>query len=240
MYRVAICDDDISICNRIENILQDHSEANKISIEVHTMTSAEDLIAGIGKHGRFDLIYLDIELDGIDGIDAGAVIRSDMNDHLTKIVYISGNDSYSMRLFNNQPLNFLIKPLKEKDIIDSFTLSLKLDSADEKYFIFKASGIISRLPYSDILYMESIRRTIQLTCNSGSYSFYGKISDIADQTPEYIARIHRSFIVNMKMVKHFTSDSVAMSDDKVLPVSRTYQDEFNMKLKSLLMEEPGK
>lgn len=60
----------------------------------------------------FDIVFLDIELPKISGIDIGKKIRDEMHDETTKIVYISGKDSYAMGLFDVRPLNFLIKPIK--------------------------------------------------------------------------------------------------------------------------------
>ncbi len=61
----------------------------------------------------FGLIFLDIEMQYVNGIEAGKIIREKMKDELTKIVYISGSDNYAMELFQVRPLDFLIKPISK-------------------------------------------------------------------------------------------------------------------------------
>ncbi|MEL7568552.1 MAG: response regulator [Dehalobacterium sp.] len=81
-------------------------------MEIEVFFSGEKLYQFICEGACFDIVFLDIELPKISGIDIGKKIRDEMHDETTKIVYISGKDSYAMGLFDVRPLNFLIKPIK--------------------------------------------------------------------------------------------------------------------------------
>ena len=80
---------------------------------------------------QYDIIFLDIMLPQMDGVELGSYIRNVKNDNYTQIVYISSETSYAMELFEVRPLNFLIKPLDEKKIQKVLELFLKLNGGME-------------------------------------------------------------------------------------------------------------
>ena len=87
--RIAICDDDKNICTQIENTLLEYSEKSMQKIEVLVFFSGEDLIGYINNGNLFQLIYLDIEMKKMNGVDVGKYIRKILKDYATEIVYIS-------------------------------------------------------------------------------------------------------------------------------------------------------
>ena len=73
-----------------------------------------------------DILYLDIELFEVSGIDAGIFIRKQMENHTMQIIYISGKQSYAQQLFKVQPMDFLVKPIEEEKIEETLALALRL------------------------------------------------------------------------------------------------------------------
>ncbi len=116
MLHVAICDDDYIICTQNENILNNLSKILGEKMEIDIFYSGESLCHFLSVGDYFDIIFLEIELQIINGVEVGKKIREEMHNENTQIVYISGKDSYAMELFETRPLNFLIKPLQEKKI----------------------------------------------------------------------------------------------------------------------------
>ena len=100
MVKIAICDDEQAICSQIENILLDHSKRTCLEIDIEVFYSGEKLYSYIESGHGFDLIYLDIELELMSGIEVGKKIRNTMKDHKTEIVYISGKNGYDRQLFD--------------------------------------------------------------------------------------------------------------------------------------------
>ena len=78
------------------------------------------------KHDSYDLIFLDIELDQISGIDVGIFNRDTLEDELQLLVYISANSQYSLQLHQMHPLDFLIKEIQFSDVDEIFKRFLKL------------------------------------------------------------------------------------------------------------------
>ena len=97
----------------------------RIEAEIEPWYSGESLCKYLEAGNRFDLIFLDIELLKLSGIDVGNYIRNYLDDLKTSIIYISYNRSYAMRLFKIQPLDFLVKPLQYNSVRESVEMFLK-------------------------------------------------------------------------------------------------------------------
>lgn len=89
MYHIAIIDDDISVCHRIKNYLENVADELKIEVELSVWVTGEELYEYLKEGNRQDLIFLDIELVGRDGIWLGSMVREEMEDYNTAIVSMS-------------------------------------------------------------------------------------------------------------------------------------------------------
>ncbi len=64
---------------------------------------------------EYDILFLDIELFRMTGIEAGDFIRNRLEDRSMQIIYISGKSSYARELFKTQPMDFLVKPITQQN-----------------------------------------------------------------------------------------------------------------------------
>ena len=118
MFKIAICDDVPVVCSEIKDIIMNLEDKAKYpKIEVGIFQSGEALIDSINEEGPYDLLFLDIELGEINGVEIGHIIREQMEDYVTKIVYISSKDIYDRQLFDVQPLHFIKKPIDPEKVI---------------------------------------------------------------------------------------------------------------------------
>lgn len=88
----------------------------------------------------FDIIFLDIEFKSLNGLQVGRKIRNQLHNELVQIVYISAIANYAMDLFQIRPMNFLIKPLKREEILETLKKLMELTNRLDYTFKFK-SGI---------------------------------------------------------------------------------------------------
>jgi DNA-binding LytR/AlgR family response regulator len=80
-----------------------------------------------------------------------------------------------------------------------------------------------RAPLSNILYFESYGRKVRIVRNGGSSEFYGRLSDIASKYSEKgFIQIHKSYVVNLHYIKSVNRTQCVLSDNTVIPVSKTY------------------
>lgn len=221
MFRIAVCDDDNSICAHIENIIMKYKEKNSLDLDVEILYSGEGVCDFLNKEHGFDLIFLDIELRNMSGIDVANFIRRDMDDQTTQIVYISGKENYYKDLFETRPMNFILKPVEEDKVIKNVLSAMKLSDRLSGIFSYKKGHETFKKPVSEIIYFESADREIKMITTGTEELFYGKISDIYNKLSKYrFMNIHKSYVVNYQHVVNFKYDEVTMSNGVCLPISQ--------------------
>lgn len=227
MFRIAICDDEPAICSQIENIIINYSAENKAKIEVQVFYSGEELYEFLEEGQQFDMLFLDIELKMMNGIEVGRKIREELDDQIIQIVYISGKDSYYRDLFDVRPMHFLPKPIEAMEVIKDIRLAMKLTDKFGGIFIYKKGHETYKIGVKTILYFVSDNREVKMVTTEGEELFYGKLDDVFEQVAKYhFMYIHKSYIVNYFYVTKFRYDEVTMSNLENLPISQARRKEI--------------
>ncbi|WP_373481424.1 response regulator [Acetobacterium sp.] len=100
MFRIGICDDQRAICSQIEGIILENQNTFVEQVEIDVFYSGEKLAEFIKNEHDFDLVFLDIEMEGLNGLDLGRKIREEMDNQTMQIIYVSGKESYYKDLFD--------------------------------------------------------------------------------------------------------------------------------------------
>lgn len=221
MIRIAVCDDVSAICSELENIILEFQKQTNYELTVEAFYSGEDLIEYIKNENTFDLIFLDIELGKINGVEVGRHIRDELEDYITKIVYISSKNSYDRQLFEVQPLHFLSKPLNREKVIKDINLAIKILEKENKMLSFKIGQINYKKPIKEIIYFESIRREIKLVSIKETLYFYDTMEDVIKQlSKSRFIQPHRSYFVNYDNVISIKRDEIKVCNGDTIPLSR--------------------
>ena len=160
MFHIAICDDEIVVCTQLEKYLDRY--INKGIVNTEVFYSADKLYEALSKGDLCDLIFMDIEFKASTGVEIIHKIRTELKNEIIRIVYISAKQSYAMELFATRPMNFLVKPILEQDVIDNVEKAMTLADMQDSYFVFKFGKNNYRIPYGDILCFESDNRKIHI------------------------------------------------------------------------------
>ena len=107
MYQIAICDDEPAICAMVSGIIREWNH----DIRISCFDSGEAILAA---YDSFDVIFLDIDMKGMNGIETGKWIRG--RDKETKIVYLTAYQDYVSGAFGVHAFQYLLKPVKEAEI----------------------------------------------------------------------------------------------------------------------------
>lgn len=220
MFRIAICDDNTHICAEIELVLRTYAETGICEIETELFDSGERLIHFIKNVHAFDLIFLDIELGTTTGIAVGHQIRNELDDHNSKIVFITAKNGYEQRLFDVQPLNFLKKPINHKKMLECVDLAMKLLGIENTTFEYKKQHEIVKVYVKDILYLESQRKRIRIVTHQGEDYFYESLVNVKAKLPKTFMETHGSFLVNFDKVERVVKDVLVMMNGAEIPISQ--------------------
>ncbi len=220
MYRIGICDDGENMCAALEKILRQYGSETELAMEIAVWYTGEELQDYLAAGNYLDILFLDIELSRMTGIDLGSYIRNDLGNLRLQIVYISGKSSYAMQLFRTQPLNFLVKPIRQEQVNAVMDTACRVLERRNEIFSFLLGNDHYYVPFGDILYFESQRRKVRIAAVGKDYEFYGALRETAKRLPADFIEIHQSFLVNRAYIRRYGYESVEMANGDVLTISR--------------------
>lgn len=229
MIKIAVVDDENIICSYVEQSLLNLSKKYGISIETDVFNSGEDLIKTI-KETFYDVIFLDIKMKDLSGIDISRIIRNTMGNEAIQIIYISGNTEYTIEVFEYDPFHFLPKPLNNEKIENAFVKLIHKLRLKSEAFTYKVGHDSVKVAIKNILYFESNKRKIIIHYSDKKDEFYGSLENILQQLGKYnFLHIHKSYLVNPVHVHKCTYESVEMSNHVVLPIAQSKRKEIREK-----------
>lgn len=207
--KICICDDDKNIHDILTSYINNFQA--EIQYDITNCFSAEDLIEHHYNNRSFDLIFLDIEMKNISGIDAAEKIRNLVPK--TIIVFVSNYPHYVFDTFRVEALHFMVKPISEIDFCNVFSRALAKYNSVNSTIMLKWQSERSVIKINTIKYVEGYKRHITIYTNDGTYESIGKIPDIFKQLePHGFIRTHQGFIVNMDQIKCFDPSDVILFD----------------------------
>ena len=231
--RIAVCDDDRRFCSEMKGILEQYEESKGIYIEIGLFSDGRELCKSLKRGERYDLVFLDILMEQVNGVEAGKFIRNVMEDDDTKIVYVSSDEEHTVELFQNQPTDFLKKPVRIRRVFQTLDTIQRSGRKRQNQFFYKQGKLIHAIPYSDIIYYQSVGRKIQIHTPKEIYEYNGKLSQIlGDGLPSDFICIHKSYIVNRNYILGRMYNKVYLKEeDTWLPVSQIYRKQVREYLK---------
>jgi len=224
MFRIALCDDEPTICAEIERILIRLRGEKKLDLQIEVFLSGEELCKALDRGEVFHLLYLDVRMKLLDGIEVSRKIRDEFLDETLQIVYVSSSREHTMQMFENRPMNFLPKPVSEEDIERTLQKAMSLWSRDKTVFEFNNNNNQYRVKVNEITYFESDNKKILVHTLTGTFEFYGKLSQVEQQLDaQNFVWIHKSYLVNYIYIREAKYEEVTMSSGLRLPISQTFR-----------------
>ena len=150
--RVAICDDESQICEVMRDKLQKYYFSSNINLSVKTFSSGEQVLES--DLGRIDVLFLDVDMPGLDGLKTAKAIRKKNKDMI--IIFLTAYSEFVFESFKVDAFRFLIKPVKDSELTETLEAVQKKLYEPEEYLSFQFQNEIYSIKYSDILYIEGM------------------------------------------------------------------------------------
>ena len=217
MLQLAVCDDERVFRSDLRKILGTELELCGIDYHISEFTSGEELIAGLEK-ADCQILFLDIEMKGIDGVEAARRLRETKRQ--MEIVFVTSYADFVFQGYEVRALNYILKPYEPEKIAAVLHTALEaLDIEAEKYYVIDQRGGSIRVPLSSVKYFSSERRTVHAVTTEREYTFYEKLSDLETELPDTFVRIHNRYLVHLKYLEAVRQNTAV--DGEELPVSRS-------------------
>lgn len=228
MLRIALCDDETNARDalrfQLEKVLFDGSEEI-----VYEFNSGQRAVSWLAKHpGEIDLLFLDVEMDGLNGMEAAMEIRKFSRDLM--IVFVTGYTDYVFDGYKVSALDYIIKPASLERIRQLMERVRPLVAQEsDTFFTFQNTDGTFKVNLKDVLYCYSEKRLVHLVTPQKEYTFYKKLDEMEEAFGSDFIRIHQRYLVNGISVEQISAHAVTV-DGQELPISRSLKEEATKKL----------
>lgn len=224
MLRIAICDDEKYMSDKIKAMVSDFFCRKNVGITVCQFANGEELLK---YNKQIDILFLDIQMKGINGMETAKRLRQKQFKGF--LVFITILAEMVFQSFEVQAYDYLVKPLDEKyfeKTMERIFISVQNSS---KANLLVQKGYKSRIvSFDDIVFCEIINRKIYLhLISSEVIDFYGKIVEFEKKLDNRFFKCHRSFLINLKYLKSYKNGTAYMEGGGEIPVSRLRGREFS-------------
>ena len=214
--RIAVCDDEELFRIEFKNVL-DKALVN-VDYDIDTFSGGSSLYEAFLK-SPFDLVFLDIEMPGIDGITLAKRLRAiSENVH---IVFLTSHIEYALEGYEVNALRYLVKPV-DMNKLGEVLKYVQDKKNNSRQIMIREDGEDIVIDISDIIYMESMDKNVRIVTSKREYVTRYNISDYEEELKNSgFLRIHRGYLISLSKVKKIVKNDVVMDGDISLPVSRS-------------------
>lgn len=226
VVKIAICDDEEQQTTYIRSLILKWANQQRIMVTIFIYDSAEALLFAFSEDQSYDIVLLDIQMGGKNGIELAKTIRQ--TDETMAIIFITGYSDYMAEGYEVSALQYLIKPLHEEKLYHAMTKACSRRNQKEKVLIVQSDGSNVKLLQKDIMYAEVFAHTVLIQTTGVSYEVKMRISDLEKQLDDRaFIRCHRSYLVGLNYIQRITRTEIVLDGGKHLPLSRRLYDEVN-------------
>ncbi len=223
LYKIAICDDELSQTKIISEHLARFSVKTDIEFNVERYTNGRELLKKYyNERSPFDILFLDVEMPGMNGIEVAEKIRA-VPDRNVMIAFITSYPEYMQESFDVQASQYLSKPVSYELFEEKLKKMLAyIGELETNITVISQKSGETILYLDDIVCIETDKKTnlVVITAN-GEIVIKGKLAEYENELADkYFISVHRSCLANMRYIKKFNADTLEFSTGKTVPVSR--------------------
>lgn len=224
MIRIAICDDEKSMTDKLEKMVSAFFRRKNTEITIAQFSNGRELL---NYDKPIDILFLDIQMDGIDGMETARRLRE--RKFRGFLIFITVLKEMVFKSFEVQAYDYLVKPVEEGHFEKTMErLFASMQNVREANLLVQKGHESRIIPLKDIVFCEIIDRKIYLHLTSSEIvDFYDRIENLETRVDDRFFRCHRSFLINLQYLKGYKNGTAYMEGDKEIPVSRLRSKEFS-------------
>ena len=227
--QVAVCDDEKLFRAELCDALSEYKREKRVSVDIFEFENGQQLL---DSKTVFDIVFMDYQMPGIDGLSAARNLRS--KNSICSIIFVTSYPNFVFSSFEVQPFRFFVKPLdknKLNDAIDSYIHQQKLLNP----IIITEDGEQKTIPSEDIIYIEANGKYCLLRTKNDTHQSSKTISKVLELLPEHcFYRIHKSYAINMYFVSAIVGNEVFFINGEKAVIGRNHLKEFKKVYRSFV------
>ena len=230
MLIVAVVDDDPRDSSLLKGHIESYFEKQQVTAVVKVFRDGLDFIRSTD---AFDIVFLDIQMEKLDGLEAARIFRKINKDSI--LIFVTNMAQFAIKGYEVEALDFIIKPATMSSIVYVLDKAMKrIDGSSNALFSLKTPEGTVSLSTNDIKYVEVFDHNLVYHTNRGDYTIRGRLSDVVSKLdPERFVLCNRSFIVNLRHVSNIAADYLTIEGTRI-PVSKSHRKELMKRFSSFL------
>lgn len=230
--KIAICDDEMLWREQLKTRLENYFRS--LDVLIQSFPSGESLICGSQKN-HFDLIFLDIEMDGMSGFETAGKLKEQQED--CTIIFLTSHTELAMEGYEVQAFRFLAKPIAEEKLCAALQ-AFEEKALKDKKIVITENGVKECIRCHEIYYIKCENVYLKLTTQRKIYWIRKKLKELLEELPkEMFAMVHRSYIINMEYVKSFDGNGITLEDGTNIPISKGKREFFKQQMMRYMKEK---
>jgi DNA-binding LytR/AlgR family response regulator len=171
---------------------------------------------------KIDLLFLDIKMPGLNGIDFLKSLKQP-----PVVIFTTAFSEYAVESYELEAVDYLLKPITQERFDKSLAKLFKLQpittEQQPNHVYFKVSGKLLKVNYQELLYAQSIKDYILLHSTQGRYLTHMTMKNLIELLPESeFLRVHRSYLVNKNKISSISKDQLQIGEHTV-PTGKLYR-----------------
>ena len=219
--RIAICDDNSADANMIRYALSDIGS----DLDIVCFSSGQELLSAIKNGDRIDLAFLDIYMEGEDGISTAKRLRK--LSPATEIIFSTVSSEHAVEAFRVHAADYLVKPYTDMEVIRAFArVSIRQSEKAREKLLFQTGRTMTVLDSAEVVKLESDRHYTVITLSGGKTTrLLMNYSDTVKRFQEGFLELKRGLTVNMRCITELHGAEAVLTDGSVYSIPKGRRDE---------------
>lgn len=232
LLNIAICDDNLLFAQQVRNEVKKVLQDNHVMHSICVFQTGNSFLGA----GFFDIVFLDIEMDGLSGIETAEKLRQQENN--CRIIFLTSHKKYVFSAFDVSASHYLLKPIDTQKL-DTVLMKIinELTAQTEYCCTVKCGSQVNRIPFSQIKYIEIFGRKIMLHTKQDIFTFNGRLDELEQAFPNRFFRCHKSYLINLAMVVKYDKEAAIVQGGERVPIARRKFTGFGTAFLAFLEEE---
>lgn len=225
ILKIAVCDDSGADRQALCGMVRRWADASERRVQISGFPSAESFLFAYAEKRTADIILLDVEMAGMDGISLAKRIRREGG--RAEIVFVTSHFEFIAEGYEVDALHYLVKPVSEQKLCEVLDRAAGRLAAEPPSVVVTCGGETVKIYEADILYVESFAHYIEIHTRAGVYRIKESIAAFEAKLSPDFYRAHRSYIINLKAVERILRASVTLAGGIEIPLARGKYDSLN-------------
>lgn len=223
-YKIGICDDEEMIIKVNKIYIEEIAKKHNMDIVIYSALNGDQIISNMKQH-NLDIIFMDIDMKGISGIEAAVEIKKVNRD--TSIIFVTAHSEFALTAYEIDAIGYLVKPIDpaklEKLLLKAARqIVLEKNKITNSMLIITEDNVKKRLPQYKIICIEKQSNQCIAYMKDSTHYFYDTIANIKGKLESYFYQINQGVIINNKYIKDIEGNQMLLKNGMSYTIGRKY------------------